>query len=79
MIRTQVSLEREQYEFLKERSRRTGDSLSALIRRAIDELRARESAPDARLLSLLGAFEADRDDVSVHHDDYLAGLRPKHR
>ena len=58
MIRTQISLTTTQYSYLKERSDQTGESLSSMIRRAIEHLKKLESSvivaearPDA------GAFE----------------------
>ena len=44
MIRTQISLTKGQHEYLKERTRLTGESLSSLIRRAIEHLRQLEPA-----------------------------------
>ena len=72
MVRTQVLLEEEQHEFLKARARDTGESLSALVRRAVDELRRKQSwPPKEELLALCGAFEGDDAAVSVVHDAYL--------
>lgn len=72
MVRTQILLEPDQYEFLKERSKETGESLSALIREAVDQLRDDTAPLRQRAKELLGAFEADRDDVSLRHDEYFA-------
>lgn len=74
MVRTQVLLEPDQYDFLKERSRETGESLSALIRDAVEHLRQDTTPLRQRAQTLLGAFEADRQDVSVRHDEYFAEL-----
>jgi hypothetical protein len=74
MVRAQILLEPEQHEFLKELSQRTGDSLSELVRRAVDAMRAQVSSPDGRLLLALGAHRADRPDVSVRHDHYLTSV-----
>ena len=73
MVRTQISLTEEQYRFLKEEAHHTGQSLSALIRRAVDDYRSSADAPRRRALDLLGAFEADREDISIHHDRYFPG------
>lgn len=72
MVRTQILLEPDQYEFLKERSKETGESLSALIREAVDQLRDDTVPLRQRAKELLGAFKADRDDVSLRHDEYFA-------
>ena len=73
MKRTQISLTAEQLDALRSLSRRTGRSMSDLIRESIDELIEREAGSTRSALALLGAFEADRDDVSLRHDDYFAG------
>lgn len=75
MIRTQVQLTKDQHEFLKRLSHETGESLSALIRRAVDGLNEETSGSIQGALSLLGAFEADANDVSVHHDRYFPERR----
>jgi Arc/MetJ-type ribon-helix-helix transcriptional regulator len=73
MYRTQISLTEEQHRFLVEVSRQSGESISEIIRRAVDRLRAEEDTPNRRALRLIGAFEADRPDVSVRHDKFLWG------
>ncbi len=77
VVRTQILLEETQYQYLKNRSRETGESLSALIRGSIDRLRKAETPLSQRAVTLLGSFEADRTDVSIHHDEYFAGLEPE--
>ena len=80
MTRTQISLTEEQHRFLAELSRRTGTSISAIIRQAVDHLRASEGTPQRRAMQLVGAFEADRTDVSQKHDEVLwAPKRPAKR
>ena len=76
MVRTQILLEEDQYQFLKARSRETGDSVSALVRKIVERLRRSEPPLKQQAIQLLGTFEADRDDVSIHHDKYFAGLEP---
>jgi len=71
MVRTQISLSNEQYRFLKVLSQESGDSMAELIRRAVEELREPRRRHTAQAIELLGAFEADRDDVSVCHDAYF--------
>lgn len=71
MIRTQISLSEEQYRFLKSLSRESGESVSGLIRQAVEELRDARSQSLEQALALLGSFEADRDDVSVRHGEYF--------
>ncbi|GEM_PF-653324 len=73
MPRTQITLTDDQYRFLIEFSRQTGKSISSIIRKAVDHLRAEEKTPNRMALKLVGAFEADRPDISVHHDEILWG------
>ncbi|MDD2998829.1 MAG: ribbon-helix-helix domain-containing protein [Candidatus Riflebacteria bacterium] len=73
MPRTQITLNDDQYRFLVEFSKQTGKSISAIIRKAVDHLRSEEKTPNRQVLKLVGAFEADRPDVSVHHDEILWG------
>ncbi len=43
MIRTQISLTKGQHAYLNERKQRTGESISSMIRRALEYLRQLES------------------------------------
>lgn len=72
MVRAQVLLEEDQYRFLKERATSTGSSISAVLRDSVELMRSDEAARRRQALDLLGAFEADRTDVSLRHDEYLA-------
>ncbi len=75
MNRTQISLTPDQHTFLEQLSRRTGESISALIRKMVDRLRREEEMPSRKALRLVGAFAADEDDISIRHDSYL-GMEP---
>ena len=72
MIRTQISLSDEQYQFLKTLSLESGESMSELIRQALEELRQARRRPVRQAIDLLGAFVADREDVAERHDAYFA-------
>jgi len=72
MQRTQVLLTEEQHRYLSVRARRTGESLSGLVRRAVDQFRRSEPTEPETLEDLIGAFEDDVDDVSRRHDEYFA-------
>ena len=76
MRRAQILFQEDQYQFLKARSRETGTSISALVRDIVERLRRTEPPLRQQAIQLLGAFEADRDDISIRHDEYLAGLVP---
>lgn len=71
MVRTQISLTEDQYRFLKELAHETGESLSSLIRKAVENLKSEQLKRTRQALDLLGAFKADKKDVSVKHDHYL--------
>ncbi len=59
MIRTQISLTKGQHEYLKERTRLTGESLSSMIRRALEHLRQIEPVEKP----LAPGRERNRDEV----------------
>ncbi len=75
MIRTQVQFEEEQYQGLKELASQQQMSISAVVRRAVDQLLiirkpGRESLyRDA--LRVAGKHKADNRDVAINHDHYL--------
>lgn len=76
MIRTQVQLEDEQYKSLKEMASLQHVSISAMVRKAVDQLLlvrkpGRESLY-REALQVAGKYKADYDDVAVEHDQYLA-------
>lgn len=74
MIRMQVQLTERQVAALKDRSRRTGVSLAALVREAVDSSIERQSDRDRweRALGAVGAFESGATDVSENHDREFA-------
>ena len=67
MIRTQVYLTAEQREALRELSRRTGRTLSALIRRAVDDFLSKFESLDIQerraILERVHGIWKDRDDL----------------
>jgi len=75
MVRTQVQLTKEQYEVLRELSHNKGESIAAIIRKAIDQFLVSRKPDRASLyrqaLSVVGKYEAGAGDVSVEHDRYL--------
>ncbi len=75
MVRTQISLTEAQHRYLKETARQSGASLSSLVRDAVDGLMRGREEHRRRALEILGSFVADRDDVSVRHDEYLHGAK----
>ena len=73
MVRTQISLTESQYRYLKETARESGVSMSSLVRDAVELQMRRREEHRQRALEIIGSFVADRDDVSVRHDEYLHG------
>ena len=76
MIRTQIQIEEDQVEWLREEARARGVSVSQLIREGVALFRAREERfPEdkkKRALAAVGRFSSNVSDVSERHDDYLA-------
>ncbi|MBX7161765.1 MAG: ribbon-helix-helix domain-containing protein [Acidimicrobiia bacterium] len=77
MIRTQISLTEEQHERLRALAAERGESMSALIREAIDAVGAVDRRREAhrRLLAWArdSGFRSGDTDVSENHDTYLYG------
>jgi hypothetical protein len=71
VTRTQIQLTEDQYSRLKDLSRESRLSLSELVRKAVDQMLAQRASPRRQALSILGAFRADRRDVSTHHDRHF--------
>lgn len=76
MIRTQIQLTDEQARTLKELSLVSGESVAALIRRAVDQLlitgKPDQTARYRQALTVVGKYKADKSDIAVEHDAYLA-------
>jgi hypothetical protein len=73
MERVQVQLTDEQLRFLRERSKTSGLSIAAQVRSALDRLMEEEGRRDRfeRLLSVAGAFDSGRSEISEKHDLFL--------
>ncbi len=74
MHRTQIQLEERQYRYLKAKARRSGKSISALLRELVDE-QIREQDRDGvdPLLEIVGMAEGSAGSTARHHDDHLYG------
>ncbi len=75
MIRTQIQLTEEQNDLLRELSKTTREPIAALIRKAVDQFLLTRR-PDRFYLyrqaeSVIGKYEAGKEDVSINHDKYL--------
>ena len=78
MKRTQVYFDEREYEAVREISFKERISISALIRRLVDEQllgRTRRKKKNAAewLLSMAGTIHDPQPDVAERHDDYLWG------
>lgn len=76
MVRTQIQLTDEQARTLKELSLACGESVASLVRKAVDQLLI-TGKPDQVALyrqagMIVGKYEAERSDIAVEHDRYLA-------
>jgi hypothetical protein len=75
MVRTQIQLTDEQAKKLRELSTESRESVSALIRKAVDRFIVSGNPDRAALYrqaeSVVGKYESDKGDVSTHHDRYL--------
>ncbi|MGH2357023.1 MAG: CopG family transcriptional regulator [Candidatus Limnocylindria bacterium] len=73
MIRTQISLDEDQYAEVRRRARAHGLSMAGYIRRALDSALADDdrAARVERALSVVGMFEGTGEPVSRDHDRYL--------
>jgi hypothetical protein len=76
VIRTQISLSREQAEYLRRTARKRHTSMSALIREAVDEAMNRPEVDDEaweKFLGAIGCFSGPDDAcVSERHDEFVA-------
>lgn len=77
MVRTQIQLTDEQAKKIRELSATSRESVAALIRKAVDQFLV-SGNPDRSSLyrqaeAVVGKYESDSNDVSIHHDRYLEG------
>lgn len=77
-VRTQIYLEPEQHQHLKEEAHRRGVSLAHLLRQLVDEATgSRRTAGD--LTRIIGLGASGGGDIARHKDDYLAHAIERHR
>jgi hypothetical protein len=76
MIRTQIQLEEEHLNWLRNESKTRGVSISQLIREGISLFKEREERMPAdrkaRALEAVGRFSSGKSDIAEKHDQYLA-------
>jgi hypothetical protein len=79
MVRTRVRLTERQLDALRELSTATGRSVAEMVRLGVELYLSSRHRPNRkeqidRALRAIGKFSSGRNDVSVHHDRYLAEL-----
>lgn len=76
MVRTQIQLEEEQMQWLRQKASEKGVSISQLIREGLAVYRANdERLPEdkkKRAMAAVGRFESKISDISEKHDAYLS-------
>ena len=76
MIRTQIQLEEEQMQWLREKAGARGVSVSQLIREGVSFYRSYQERftedKKNRAMAAVGRFASNLSDVSERHDVYLA-------
>ena len=76
VFRAQICLERWQAEELKALSKKTGKSMSSLVRESLTRTLSRPSNRKRdSLYGLVGMFEGEASNVSERHDEYLYGWK----
>ena len=75
MVTTQIQIENNQMEWLKEQAQNKGVSVSQIVCESIDFFRVyKEKQSDIkkkRALAAIGRFASESSDVSLRHDNYL--------
>jgi predicted DNA-binding ribbon-helix-helix protein len=77
MVRTQIQLKEEQITALKKIATAKQSSIAELIRKAVDNIIKTGAVPDyeerrKRAIDIAGRFRSGKQDISLHHDKYLA-------
>ncbi|MGI9023507.1 MAG: ribbon-helix-helix protein, CopG family [Acidimicrobiales bacterium] len=81
MLRTQISLTEEERRALDEESARTGRSISALIRHAVDTVYGAERSADDDLVAMrqaFGSWKGRSADGAAWVDQMRSGSRLRH-
>jgi hypothetical protein len=75
MVRTQIQLTEEQAERLREIAMKNHESIASLIRSAVDQFllsgKVDRSSLYVQASSVVGKYQAEKDDISIEHDKYL--------
>lgn len=76
MIRTHIRLTEEQARKLKALAASQNTTVAELIRQSVDALLTQVPKPDLaenrrRAIAASGRFHSGKNDLAIHHDDYL--------
>ncbi|HIE43384.1 MAG TPA: hypothetical protein EYP78_01130 [Candidatus Omnitrophica bacterium] len=76
-VRTQIYLERRQYDKLRSEAFKANVSISELIRKILDRAYFQREVKTSvkKAFNFVGKGHDAKRDVAVHHDDYIAGIR----
>ena len=76
MLRTQIQIQKDQMQWLRETARKKGVSVSELIRKGVGFYREyEERLPEEKkrkARAAIGRYASGVADISAKHDDYLA-------
>ena len=76
MLRTQIQIEEHQINWLRDRAKEKGVSVSQLIREGVEFYRKyQDRFPEdqkKKALAAIGRYASGVSDISENHDDYLA-------
>jgi plasmid stability protein len=75
MVRTQLQIDENTYEALRETAHKQKRSMSAIVREILRERLVKGEEPlepITRKYSFIGSGSSKEHDISVRHDDYLA-------
>ncbi|HHB12408.1 MAG TPA: hypothetical protein ENK62_04340 [Chromatiales bacterium] len=75
MHRTQIQLEEYQYRFLKAQAKRSGKSISALLRELVDHQIRQSTGESDPLLEIVGLAEGPDEATARDHDRHLYGKK----
>ena len=75
VLRAQICLEPWQHQELKSMSRKTGKSISQIVRECLSSSLTRPSSKKDSLYSIVGMFEGEASNVGERHDEYIYGWK----
>ncbi len=71
MVRTQIQLEKELYEKIRQMAFESRQSFSQVIRTLLRKSLVKKEAKKKYRFSFIGMGSSDKQDISIDHDQYL--------